>query len=334
MTELQNTRTLEVVAAEIRTFTASMLNNIIEIGRRLVEAKEMVPYGSFGAWVKENTGYSTSTANNFMRLYTEYGAAQGSLFGATVEDSQTFGKLSYTKALALLALPSGEREEFVRENDVEAMSTRELNEAIRERDEAKRQFEASEKLRAELADELRGERADLEAARRQIQELENRPVEVAVQEPDPAEVEKKVEAAVDEAMRKAKASADEERKKLKDRLAAAEKALEETKKEAEAQAKAAADKEKQLVEQQAGVTSLEKERLEREVEALKKQLAMSDASVVRFNAHFSQVQGDMDRLLSDLKDTQAQNGETAARLRAALLRLLEIYGEKIREDKA
>lgn len=44
MTEITNTRTLEVVAAEIRTFTASMLHNIIEIGRRLCEAKELVPY--------------------------------------------------------------------------------------------------------------------------------------------------------------------------------------------------------------------------------------------------------------------------------------------------
>ena len=41
MNELQTTRTLDMVAAEIRTFTASMLNNIIEIGRRMVEAKEM-----------------------------------------------------------------------------------------------------------------------------------------------------------------------------------------------------------------------------------------------------------------------------------------------------
>ena len=86
-------RTLDTIAAEIRVFTAGMLNNVIEIGRRMVEAKELVPYGQFGTWIKENTGYSVSTANNFMNLYMEYGSMQGSLFGAEAE-SQTFGKVA------------------------------------------------------------------------------------------------------------------------------------------------------------------------------------------------------------------------------------------------
>ena len=131
-------RTPEIVAAEIRTFSASMLNNAIEIGRRLVEAKELLPYGEFGGWVTRETGYSSSSANNFMRLYLEYGDMQGSLFGATLADSQTYGKLTVSKALELLALPAGEREEFVAENNVEEMSTRELRAAIRERDEARK----------------------------------------------------------------------------------------------------------------------------------------------------------------------------------------------------
>ena len=40
MTELQTVRTVEVVAAEINALTASMLGNIVEIGRRMCEAKE------------------------------------------------------------------------------------------------------------------------------------------------------------------------------------------------------------------------------------------------------------------------------------------------------
>lgn len=197
MTEIQNVRTLETVAAEIRTFTASMLVNILEIGRRLCEAKEMVPYGQFGTWVEENTGYSRSTANNFMRLFQEYGNTQGSLFGAEIEDVQTFGKLSYTKALALLQLPAAEREEFVAENPVESMSTRELEQAIRERDEAIRRAEEAEgeKNKAELAEmNAQKERAKIEnellAAQDTIKALESRPVEVAVQKPDPMEKER------------------------------------------------------------------------------------------------------------------------------------------------
>lgn len=164
-------RTPDVIAAEIRTFTAAMLNNAIEIGRRMVEAKEMLPYGRFGAWIAENTGYSVSAANNFMRLFDEYGAAQGSLFGATA-DSQTFGKLSPSKALALLAVPAEEREAFAVESDAEHTSVRELKRKIeeyrRERDEALQKAEAA----ANDNDELRKDNKDLN---KRVKELEEAP---------------------------------------------------------------------------------------------------------------------------------------------------------------
>ncbi|MBQ7124923.1 MAG: DUF3102 domain-containing protein [Clostridia bacterium] len=71
MNELQTTRTPEVIAGEIRALTATMLTNIVEIGRRMCEAKEILPHGEFGKWISEQTGYSSSTANNFMKLYKE-----------------------------------------------------------------------------------------------------------------------------------------------------------------------------------------------------------------------------------------------------------------------
>ena len=181
------TRTPEIIAGEIRTFTASMLNNIIEIGRRMCEAKELLPYGEFGKWITEATGYSSSTANNFMRLYQEYGADQGCLFGAEV-DCQTFGKLSYSKALALLAVPKEEREAVAAELNAEHLSTRELERAIRERDEWK---QAAVEAREEAMKEheaAKGLEYDLEKARRageeterKLKELESKPVEVAVE---------------------------------------------------------------------------------------------------------------------------------------------------------
>lgn len=336
MNELQTTRTLDVVAAEIRTFTASMLNNVIEIGRRFVEAKEMLPYGEFGKWVEQNTAYKISSANNFMRLFNEYGSAQGCLFGAET-DSQTFGKLSYSKALALLAVPAEEREEFAVENDVEHMSTRELerlirerDEAIRQRDEAEQQFAASEKLHADLADKYSGQAMELEAAKRKITELESRPVEVAVQEPDQAAVQKQVETAVDEALKRAKEFADKEKKALKDKLDAAETRGRELSAEAEKLKKAASDAEKKAVEQQAGLVSMEKERLEREIEGLKKQLAMSDATVASFKVLFDQAQDILGRVIDTVG--KIADPETAERLRAAVRKLLEAYGEKVKGD--
>ena len=133
-------RTAGTVALEIRTLQRQaqgiILNYAIEIGRRLEEAKSMLPHGEWGAWLKRELDYSQSTAQNFMRVFREYGDSQQSLFGAAPK-SQTFGNLTYSKALRLLAIPDEEeRERFAIENDVEHMSTRELNEALKARDEA------------------------------------------------------------------------------------------------------------------------------------------------------------------------------------------------------
>lgn len=239
----QNSRTPEIVAAEIRTFTASMLNNVIEIGRRLCEAKEMLPHGQFGKWVEENTGYHMSTAQNFMRLYMEYGDMQGSLFGAEVK-AQTFGHLTYTKALALLAVPAGERETFVKENNVADMSTRELQDAIRERDAAKEQLEqankrldklsgqldkaqkSEEKARAEAshAEESRRKmEADMRLANAELKELRNRPVDVAVQRDEKAIEEARQEVRAE--MTKELEAANKKSETLQQRLDETEQAL-------------------------------------------------------------------------------------------------------------
>lgn len=160
-------RTVEMVTMEIRTLQYQaqgiILNYAIEIGRRLEEAKAMLPHGEWGNWLKKELDYSQSTAQNFMRVFREYGDAQQSLFSRG-QKSQAFGKLTYTKALRLLAIPDEEeRERFVLENDVEHMSVRELNDALKARDEAEEAAAAAEetarKLRQE-AEQLREELAD------------------------------------------------------------------------------------------------------------------------------------------------------------------------------
>ena len=166
---LSTTRTPEVIAAEIRTLSGQVLGSIIEIGRRFCEAKELVPYGDFGAWVDE-TGYSVRTANNFMKIFREYGG-QTSLFGSGT-DSQTFAKLSYTKALALLAVPAEEREQAAVELDAEHLSVRELEQAIRERDEAKKKADGLLQQYAGMADAYKKEKAARETAIEKAAELE------------------------------------------------------------------------------------------------------------------------------------------------------------------
>ena len=175
-------RDIQTVTTEIRTLTQQgqrlILEYAIEIGRRLCEAKSMLPHGEWGNWLREEVEFSQSTANNFMRMFEEYGADQISIFGAEAK-SQTIGNLPYTKALKLLALPAEEREEFVQTQDVAHMSSRELERAIRERDAARKQaqdaenaakkrFEEQKKKLIEAAKESEQKAKDAEA---RIEEL-------------------------------------------------------------------------------------------------------------------------------------------------------------------
>ena len=111
-TEAAIPRTVETVTLEIQTLQRQaqqmLLGCAIEIGRRLVEVKAMLPHGQWGEYIKQKVGYSQSTANNLMRIFEEYGAPQQSMFGPEA-NSQALGNLSYTKALQLLAIPAEER---------------------------------------------------------------------------------------------------------------------------------------------------------------------------------------------------------------------------------
>jgi len=132
-------RTPQIIAAEINSIkdqTGKMLlYSAIEIGRRLTEAKSVVNHGEWLKWLEDSVSYSKSTAENLMRLSEEY----GSKLPADYQDSansQTFGNLGYSQAVILLGIPEDERAKFMAENDVENMSARELQQAVKERDQA------------------------------------------------------------------------------------------------------------------------------------------------------------------------------------------------------
>ena len=141
MSDIITARDPEIIAAEINTIKKKVQQAVIfgaiEIGEKLMEAKSLVPQGEWGNWLENNVEYSQSTAENLMKLYKEYGGNQESLFDTWTE-SQTFGKLTYTQHLALLALPFSERQEFAEQNNVEDMSTRQLLKAVQDQLEQER----------------------------------------------------------------------------------------------------------------------------------------------------------------------------------------------------
>lgn len=339
-------RTPDTIAAEIRALTASMLCNVLEIGRRMCEVKEMLPHGSFGDWIRENTGYSSSTANNFMRLYQEYGAEQGSLFG-TETNCQTFGNLSYSKALALLSVPAEDREEFVRDHDVEAMSTRELQQAIQERDkaraeaeEAHQEAEGAAMALGELEDQLAEARtriqnlemAEEEAARKareaeetadafqaELEQLKSQPVEVAVQDASAEQIaQARAEAAREatrEARKAARAEAEREAQKARDQADRELKSAQ-AKLDVANAALAAARKEREAVQKRAA-------ELEQKLAAAgKRETVRGDPDLVEFKVHFDAAKEDVDKMKTVLdRVASGGNGELAQKLRSAMAAL-------------
>lgn len=220
-------RTIEVITSEIQSAKRTGGEAILTIGRCLIEAKSMLSHGEWLSWLDGQVEYSERTAQNFMRLAREY------------SNPQTLADLGASKALALLALPEDERSQFLQEKPVIDMSSRELEQAIRERNEARAEAEkaaadqkAAEAARDEMARQMKVVNAtldeatrDLAQSRQELEALKARPVEVAVEQvPDPAAIEAartaaiaEMQAKVDKAKR-GKVAADEKRQ-------AAEKAL-------------------------------------------------------------------------------------------------------------
>lgn len=66
------TRPIEVITQEINFYKLQAGNAIIEIGKRLHEAKLTLPLGAWGAWLQNEVEFSERTAQNFMRIAKEY----------------------------------------------------------------------------------------------------------------------------------------------------------------------------------------------------------------------------------------------------------------------
>jgi len=66
------TATLETITAEILILKRQTAQNIIEVGKRLLQAKEMVGHGNWLAYLKEKVEFSPTTAKRFMAAAKEF----------------------------------------------------------------------------------------------------------------------------------------------------------------------------------------------------------------------------------------------------------------------
>lgn len=298
---------IEAITSEILTLKEKAGTAILDIGRRLIDAKALLPHGEWLPWLTERVEFSERSAQNLMRLAREW------------SNPQALADLGATKALTLLALPREERERFLEEHNVIDMSARQLETVIRERDEALKAAQAAqadaataEEARAKMAEDMRllnvrleGSREDRDQAMRDVARLEAelealkaRPVEVAV------------ETVVDqEAVAKARADAVAEMQGKLDRAKAA-------KEKAEARQKAA---EADLAEV--------RRRLETAEKADKRAALSADKDLAMFEVLFTQGQELANKLHGLLIKARGREDQTAAQgMEKALRALAEAIG--------
>ena len=231
---------IEAITSEILTLKEKAGTAILDIGRRLIDAKALLPHGEWLPWLTERVEFSERSAQNFMRLAREW------------SNPQALADLGATKALTLLALPREERERFLEEHNVIDMSARQLETVIRERDEALKAAQAAkadaataEEARAKMAEDMRllnvrleGSREDRDQAMRdvarleaELEDLKARPVDVAVETVVDQEAVEKARAEIREEMKEKLKVARSQRREAEDALAAVQAQLDRLQKE-------------------------------------------------------------------------------------------------------
>lgn len=310
-----NEARLSTLAAEINTIKRQtqkiMMEAAVEIGRRLVEAKGAVGHGGWGLWLERNVDYSERTAQNLIRIFQEYGEGQQSLFGES--NPQAFADLTYTQAVALLGIKNpDERAEFVESHDVQNMTSRELTDAIKERDEARAALEEEKEKREKAETEsqdLQKNIAALEQALKEAQETEGG-------EPD-EETKKRIEE-----MEQAKAA-------LKEKLESKEKVIKQMQKERDE-----AEKQRQEI---ANAKIEQENELMNELDALRAQVARmakesvkeqnADPGKAAFSAYFNLSKNAFNGMLEAVGKIE----DDQEKYRAAMVKMLEAMIETTKE---
>ena len=335
------TRDVRVIAQEINQIKDEVrdtaIRGAIEIGKRLLEAKSLVPYGSWGKWLEDNVAYSERTAQDLMRIAKEYGRKETQAL-AEIQNKE--------QAVLLLALDAQEREQFVKEHDLAGMSTRELQEELErvkaEREKAQLTIEdllgkvddltmrldegdaaaaatphqSAEPTASPLGEALENEkqRADqlakeLEEARAKVAEVEKRRIE---------DVKREQEAAAD----------------ISKKLGKATKERDEARREAEVTSKKLQRTEEELADAREQVRTVEvvPEAVEQELARLRAQASRSNAES-EMRAAFDGFKAAYERLIGKLTEAESgshEDAETARKYRAAFHKATLTMAERMK----
>ena len=332
-TPVETERGIEAITEEIIFYKAVGGQAVLEIGKRLIEAKAQLKHGEWLPWLSEKVEFSEASAQRFMQLAREY------------ENPALVRDLGASKALVLLALPASERENFAQEKhvvngeekSVSEMSKRELEEAIRqrkiaegERDRMQRELDGQRRANEEAAAKIQEAQDAAEAARaevenaqgaalaaqertaaleRELKALREKPVDVAVQTVDASA--EQIAAAVKEAEKAAKAKRDAEVAKKAEELKKAEEQRDEAQKAVEN-----AEAGRKAAEEQAAALRAELDK------ARKSAAAMDNKALAEFSVLFRQAQETVNRMTEIVDELDEESRPKIYRALSALGRMI------------
>ena len=274
----------EDITEHVRYYSKRSCTDMLELGKWLTKAKEIVPHGEWETYVKEKTGMKKRTAQNFMQAYQKYGTK-----------NDRISNLSIGQVIALLPATQ-EEEDMLAEKDLSEMSTREIRDAIRKAREEER-AKAREGMEIMAADKIRelAKQKDAIAKKMQIRmdELlaEKDAEKEAAIEQARAESEEKLKSALEGEEKRA-----EEQKRLyEDRLRALNDQMRETlaatdelKKQLSAAEEAAKDATQAAID---GTKSLRQQNAEAETQArkLRRELEEKDDIIRELQEQYDQI---------------------------------------------
>ncbi len=322
-------RSPQEIAAEInairRRAARQLLEDSVEVGRLLTEAKAAVNHGEWAGWLEENFQYSSTEANNLMRLYEAYGTKEQ--IGLFEEDrTAIFGRLNKSQAIALLGLPEPERAAFVEANPPEDLSVREferrIEEAKAETDAAVRKAVEAESARIDAENKAREAADKLAEASARAEAAENEAAESKKLKKELKSSQKLAEDRAGEIQRGLRSLAElrEEKDTLQERLDELEKNPVVTVREMTA-------------EEIAAVEDKIREQIGTEAETLRaenKKLRMAaDPVMQKFRRHFEDWREAYAGMKTVIEEAETENEtETADNLKTAVRRLVAAMAEE------
>lgn len=311
---------VDTLTTEILILKQQTAQNLIEIGKRLIVVKESLGHGEWLPWLKEKVDFSDQQARRFMNVAKE------------CANSTALLNLPPTKVFALLDLPADQREEFVAAPHVvpsgevkmvDEMTTRELQQVVKQRDELQRKFDILKDKSLQIAEEkdkLYEEKLEMQVNLKDLQktlesERKNAKSEV-----------KQLTSQLKEA--KKNGTPDTKIRELEEKLVTAE-----------AEVQRLTEQLNEPVTLEAAVVEAIPEEVERELDELRQKNQELEAkqgkpdplqaALSKFAAHFDVLVNDFKLVLTDLASIQGVDAAAHEKYRGAVTALISKMQDKV-----